>query len=420
MQKTTSVFFALLLCLSCVCSMRLNPIDASMLPSNSIRAQLANILIEVQQDQTPKTIQKFLENIRDMMTKLQAEQKKHQEISDQMMKQCTEEEEFRKKEVADATDALNRANGARTKCDNSLKAAEKDLPELESAHKTYVDELDRATKNREQEHEHYLQRKKDYEEAIAFLTDFIEYVKANLKDFKAFSFVEKSQVLLRHATKLGLLQTAVPVLVALASSQAAPTSEIPAHNNYEYVKNEDVAQKLKDSLDTLLNRIQADWKDNEETEIKAVQAFEALKAQLTAAINTLAANIEKTKQQITDMNKCITDEDAVIATASKKLERNATLKDSASKMCNQFAAEFIHATQSRTEEIQTINEILAIIEKRFGTLPKDIVDYLHTVENGWVAYQNSTEFKKFVDYQQAHQEVNAAGADLVSDKNLIQ
>ncbi len=119
------------------------------------------------------------------------------------------------------------------------------------------------------------------------------------------------------------------------------------------------------------------------------------------------------------MNKCIEQEGAVIATAEKKLARNAGLQESASKMCSQFAGEFIHATKSRTEEIATINEILVIIEKRFGTLPKDIVDYLHNVENGWKAYQNSTEFHKFEEYQQKHLLHVDAGANLVKQENLV-
>jgi len=227
------------------------------------------MLIQVQQTDNPRTIKSFLDEIVRMMKKLQDEQDKHKEISEKMMSQCKEEDEFRKKEVEAATDALNRGTEARNKCDTSLQSAKKDLPELESALNTYESELQKATEQRNREHEEYLKRKASYEEAIAFLKDFIEYCKTQLKDFSAFSFVEKSEKLLRHATKLGLLQHAVPVLVALASRQ----DEVPTtHNNYNYAANQDIGKRLRDALDTLLARIEADWKDNEDTEVKAQEA----------------------------------------------------------------------------------------------------------------------------------------------------
>jgi len=109
------------------------------------------------------------------------------------------------------------------------------------------------------------------------------------------------------------------------------------------------------------------------------------------------------------MTKCVKEEDAIIATAGAKLSRNGNLRESASKMCGQFAKEFIEATKSRTEEIETINQILAIIEKRFGKIPQDIKAYLESVENGWKAYQNSTGFKAFIAYEQKSMAIAAAG-----------
>lgn len=419
MQKFSAIFFAILLSINVVSSLRLNPIDASMLPSHSIRARLTQMMVQVQQTDSPKTIKAFLSEITGMMKKLQEEQAKHQEISDKMMAQCKDEEEFRTKAVAEAQEALNKSNEARNKCQVSLDESNKDLPELQSALETYETQLHNAEVQRKKEHEVYLKKKADYEEAISFLEDFIAYCKSKLTDFTAFkttSFVEQSEKLLRHATRLGLLQHAVPVLVTLASRQdGIPTT----HNNYNYVANQDIGNKLNEALNTLLKKIQSDWKDNEETEVKAQTAFNTLKAKLESAISTLQDNITRTKEQITSMTKCVKDEEAIEALANEKLTRNAGLKDSAKKMCDNFAGEFIKATEARMEEIKTVNEILGIVEKRFGTLPEDFKTYLKSIENGFTAYVNSTEFHKFVAYQEKHIADDARGKKLVSAKNLI-
>jgi len=382
-----------------------------------MRAELTSMLVEVQRTESPKTIKAFLENIRGMMTKLQAEQAKHQEISDRMMKQCKEESAFRKKEIDDAKSALTKSRAARRLCRASLKSAKKDLPELVSALRTYESELKKAIEQRAREHKMYLIRKRDFEEAIAFVKDFIKYVSAKLKgSFKTFSFVEKSEQLLRHATKLGLLGEAVPVLVALATSES---EEKTVQNNYSYNANESVATKLKVTLNNLLLRIQGDWATNEKIERDAVVAFQKLKTRLEKAIATLKKDIDRTKKQITAMEKCIVDETKVITSANGKFARNDRLKRSAEKMCAQFASEFIHATNSRIEEISVIRQFLVIIEKRFGQLPADLKVYLESVESGWIEYRNSTQFKAFVAYKRKHIKGSKHGRSLTWKKNMI-
>lgn len=416
MQKFSAIFLATLLCLNVISTLRLSPIDASLLPSNSIRAQLTSMLVQVQMTQTPKTIQAFLEQIRGMMDKLVAEQKSHQEISDKMVAQCNSEDDFRKNEVNTAQTALDAGNAARTQCDNSLKASQKDLPELTSAKSTYESELKKASEQRDAENKSFLQRKQEYEDAIAFLKDFIAYVSNKLgSTLNALSFVQKSETLLRHATKLGLLREAVPVLIALASHQEVPTTQ----SNYGPTANNDVAGKLKSTLNDLLNRLNNDWTTLQNTEQAAATAFSTLSSSLTTSISTLGTNIDKLNTQIQNMTKCVNDEDVVINTAQGKLTRNQGLKDSAVKMCAQFAKQFVEATNSRVDEIKTITEILVLIEKRFGAIPEALKEYLKSVENGWVQYQNSSQFKAFVQYEQNHTQGNTAGANLVATTNIL-
>lgn len=412
MIKFSAIFIVTLLTLNIVGSMKLSPYS-SIVPASSLKIQLQSLLVQVKQTENPKTIKGFITQIQQLILKLEEDQVAHQKVSEEMKDQCLKEEQFRAKEVADAQDALNRANKARTDCDNSLKASEKNLPELEKALADYQASLAAATLQREAENKAYQKRRNDYQEGINFVNDFFEYVKQKLNgQFTAFSFVEKSEHLLRHASRLGRMNDVVPILVALASQ------EIPSANSYKYTPNEDAAQKLKLALEELLNNLKTDFQANEEEEQKLLKAFEELRTRLEAAIASLTTNIAVTKEQIIKMTACVATEDAVIASAQAKLNRNSQLKDSASKMCADFAREFVHAFNSRVEEIKMVREVLEIIHKRFKNVPEDLKIYLESVEKKWRDYSNSTPFQAYVAYMQQTIEDNKSGNDLVNNQKI--
>jgi len=381
-----------------------------------MHAELTSMLVEVQNTESPKTIKSFIENVRGMMTKLEKDQETHKAIATKMKNQCDNEAAFRKVEIAAAKSALSKSRAARGICKASLKSARKDLPELESALRMYQSELQKAIEQRARERKMYEQRKADFEQGIAFVEAFIKVVATEFKgSFKTFSFVEHSEQLLRHATKLGLLNEAVPVLLALAT---ADDDDFKA-NNYAYNANESLATKLKTTLNELLGRLKADYAKNEEIEKAAINAFNVLKNRLEKAISTLTQDIARTKKQIAAMEKCVVEEDKIIHSANNKFRRNDSLKNAAEKMCAEFVSEFIHAYNARVEEITVIREILKIIEKRFGTLPADLKVYLESVENGWRQYKNDTQFRQFVAYTQTHLQGSKHGRSLTYKKNLL-
>jgi len=368
--------------------------------------------MQVKQTDSPKTVKSFLEQIRALASKLKEDQDKHRDISDSMNSKCRSEEDFRQKEVTDAQNALNKSNDTKAKCDASLAASQKNLPDLQNAKASYTKSLEDATAQRKQENETYNARKQDYEEAIKFLTDFAQYVGGKVKDqFSSFSFLEKSEQLLRHSTKLGLLKEAVPILITLAQ-------DAPAAKDYSYKSNLDLGQKLKDSLNDLQNIIESDYKENESSEKKLAAAFVELENKLKAAISTLETNITTTEEQITKMTICVTDESAVISAASEKLNRNSNLRESARKMCADFATEFVNATNSRLEEIKLIEEILAVIDKKFANVSESLKLYLESVKDGWLKYKNSTEFQAYVEYIHKRIENNERGHDLANKEAI--
>jgi vacuolar-type H+-ATPase subunit I/STV1 len=362
------------------------------------------MMVQVQTEGV-NTIGGFMGQLREMLDKLVTAQNKHKQIHAKMMKQCTEEDQFRKKEIAAAKIALKRALAARTRCQASLKAAIKALPALEASLSTYVKELARATKQRNIERKKYQQRKAEYAEALEFLAGFMAYVHKRLKGhMKAFALAEMSETLLRHSAKLSLMSESVPVLVAIASEKK--------QNTYAYNANEGLGARLKMALTNLNNRIKADNEANEKTEAAAVAIFAKYSEKLKALIRTLRANVKRVKKQIVDMQRCVDKETKILASATSKRDRNAKLMAQAAKMCDSFNKEFIEATYNRLDEIKTMKEILVIVAKRFKKMPKDLVSYLDTVKDGWIKYVNSTEFHKFKEYERIRYAKNKRGAVL--------
>jgi Sec-independent protein translocase protein TatA len=436
-----SALFVILISIAMYSSLEIAKIDSDMIPSEASRGTLVQLMVAVQTEANPSTIAGFVGQLREMLEKLVKAQATHKRIHAKMMKQCLDEDKFRKTEVAEAKAALTASGLHRAKCTKSLKAARKELPSLVHTHATYVKELRRATASRAAEHKRYLARKADYTEALGFLNDFIAYVEKKLKgSLKAFALVQFSENLLQHASKLGAIASAVPALVAIAEfshqnqKPAAPKEQVapapvaeednvdetpPKANNYEYKANEALGNKLRAILSDLLKRLNKDNAQNNADEKKAIALFVAYRAKLTKVINTLARNIKRTKKQIVDMQRCVDVETKIMKTAGKKLSRNATLKANALKMCASFNSEFIDATRNRLDEVKTMQEILKIVAKRFKDLPKDIVSYLESVKDGWLAYVNSTKFKKFVAYKRKAAVKNARGAALVKGKNVL-
>jgi tetratricopeptide (TPR) repeat protein len=330
-----------------------------------------------------------------------------------MMTQCLEEENFRKKEIADAQSAYNAASSSFAKCQASLNAATKNLPSLKKALHEFEDNLAKKTAERKKQHGLYLQRRKDWTEAIDFLKEFISQVNTKLAKYP--SFADLGEKLLRHVAKLGRMSEAVEVFVALA--QAPGKDELSAgpgtHSNYSYKSQAKTVNSLRSHLTTLLNKLIVDSKQNDIDEAKAQAAFEKVKAELLVIINKLKKDITRTETQITNMRACVANEGKIMATANSKLSRNSKLKDLAGKTCTDFTKEFISATKNRLSEMEVISQILTIMKRRFKNLPKDLLDYLRATKTGFKIYINSTQFIKYQEYVQKHIADNLAGKKLV-------
>jgi N-acetylglucosamine kinase-like BadF-type ATPase len=384
---------------------------SSIEPIRGNRPLLVQLMTEAQSD-SPRTIGAFAQELMKMLHNLMAAQAKHEEVNKKMVAQCLEEDAFRKKEVSDAQNSFNASSNALSKCQASLHAAKENLPALVKAKKDYDDELAAKTAERAKQHALYVQRANDWKEAIAFLNEFITMVNSKLAKYPT-SLAELSETLLKHASKLGLVAEAVPVLIAMAQSPDESSVDIPhAKNSYQYQAQGSTVNNLKTQLSNLMMKLVTDSKQNDINEALAAKLFNELKARLEAIISKLASDIIRTEKQITDMNACIANEQAIITTASNKLNRNKTLQSAASHTCSDFAQEFVKATKNRLEEIQTVQQIIDIVKKRFKDLPEDLVKYLEEVKVHFKTYVNSTQFKKYEEYVQKQVANNVNGQTL--------
>jgi hypothetical protein len=382
-------------------------------PIHGYRSELVQLMNEAQND-SPKTIQEFSSELLKMLHSLMNAQAKHEAVNKKMVAQCLEEDAFRKKEVSDAQNALNASSNALSKCQASLHAAEENLPALLKAKLDYQQELAKKTAERNRQHNLYLQRAKDWKDAIVFLNEFIKVVNQKLANSPG-SFADLGEKLLKHASRLGLVAEAVPVLIEMAQNPAESDVSIPhASNNYSYQAQGSTVNNLKTQLANLLTRLVTDAKTNDVNEQKAQALFNTLKAHLEGLIAKLSSDIVRTQKQISEMKDCVASEMAIISTASNKLRRNQTLQNAASHTCTDFAQEFVKATKNRLEEITTVQQIIDIVSKRFASLPKDLVSYLEEVKTHFRTYVNSTQFKKYEEYVQKHTTDNAHGRVLVN------
>ena len=83
-----------------------------------------------------------------------------------MMSSCKEEDEFRAVEVEEAKGSLERSKENHGICQTSLDEATNNLATLEATHREYVEEFERATKQKDEEQAELLKIQVSFAQAI--------------------------------------------------------------------------------------------------------------------------------------------------------------------------------------------------------------------------------------------------------------
>ena len=169
---------------------------------------------------------------------------------------------------------------------------------------------------------------------------------------------------------------------------------------------------LKKIVEKLIVKLVADsyQSDLEESILQA--NFEKLIAEFNIIIHQIEDSLTKLNKQIQDMNLCMKMEFAIMSEASSKKFRNEKLLSLANRTCVDFVKEFVSATKSRYRQIETMRDILAIINKRFGEMPVELKKKLMSMNSQFKHYVSTTEFKKYEEISRVKIEDNLNGKAL--------
>jgi len=393
---------------------KLSPFEENLLPQHSVMKRLNNIFVQLRDindsSSNVKTFRAFTEVIQGLIDDLNRDSKKHAEVLEQMTKKCTAEDEFRDKEVADAKVAVSNADASRKVCQQHLDKAKSLLVEATNLLAAEQQKKKERTEIRASEHAAYVKEKEQYDSAIAFLRKFVKMVADKFGGNAApHSFIQFSEDLLRHTSKVGKVEAAVPVLIMLSQYVAA------ARGNYSNWSGSDASKTLTEKLNHLLSVMEADLEKIVALENKREADFQAFLVKVNKNIADLEANIKHLNEQIKSNTECVMRESAIIAEATKKSARNADLKEKAIKMCAKFVQEVQEAQKARRTEVEVVRQILNLMNVRFGKVPKKMVDYLDSVEHGFAEYENKTKLIAYKVYKYMALNENALGKDITAD-----
>lgn len=393
---------------------KLSPFEENLLPQHSIMKRLNNIFVQLKDitdsASTVKTYAAFTQIIQGLIDDLTKDTKKHYEVLEQMTKKCTDEDEFREKEVANAKLAISNASASRKVCAEHLKKAKALLAEAKNLLEAEEQKKKDRTEIREKEHAIFVKEKEQYDQAIAFMKEFIQMVADKFGGAApAVSFIQFSEGLLRKTSKLGNVEATVPVLIMMSQYVAAAKGDF---NNWS---GSDASKTLTAKLVALNAVMEADLEKIVALENKRQADFAAFLLKVNKNIEDLKANIKTLVAQIKSNSECVARETLIIKEAAAKTGRNQDLKEKAIKMCAKFVEEVKVAQNARRTEIAVIRQILNLMNVRFGKVPKRMTDYLNSVEAGFAEYENKTKLIAFKIYKYLALNENAMGKDITAD-----
>jgi uncharacterized protein YoxC len=399
---------------------KLSPFEENLLPEHSIMKRLNNIFVQLRDISDPtsnvKTFNAFTLVIQGLIDDLNKDTKKHYEVLEQMTAKCTSEDEFRDKEVKNGRAATENASSSRKVCQAHLDKAKSLLEEAQNLLKAEEQKKKERTEIREQEHNTFVKEKDQYDQAIDFLKDFIKMVAEKFGNTTpegaapaVASFIQFSEGLLRHTSKVGKVDAALPVLIMMSQFVAATKGD------YSNWSGSDASKTLVEKLDNLLATMEADLEKIVAVEVKRLADFNAFIIKVNKNIEELKDSIKKLTAQIKSNMECVARETAIITEAAAKVTRNADLKEKAINMCAKFVEEVEEAQKARRIEVGVVKQILNLMNVRFGKVPKKLTDYLDAVEAGFAEYENKTKLIAFKVYKYQALNEDAKGKDITAD-----
>jgi len=377
--------------------------------NSRISLELAEIKSQAQDDSSPTSVEDFEKKLMEMLSKIEDTQKNHQEINVRMMSQCEAEFMFRAKEIKDADDSYVAAESAFKSCQDSKNLTEANLTPMKSLAVKYQALITSTANQRKAEHERYSSLKKDMNEAIDFLGDFLEQIhQIQVGPTPSLtSLTQKTEDLLFSLSKVGRVSDSVPIFVALSSLELSDSKRSTEDVNADLQK---AVLNLRTNM--ISDRLQADMEENvlNNNYVKLIKTFRKI-------VDTLNKNIDLSQSHLIVMNTCITSENKIMSESAMKSQRNTKLKNAAQVTCGDFAREFLEATKVRNQEIEVVKQIVLILKRRYGDIDHDVTKAIVSANEALNDYKDNTTFVRYVEYVIHHIDDNAHGRELSDEKN---
>jgi len=127
--------------------------------------------------------------------------------------QCNQEVEFRMREIQNSKNIINYSQNTKDTCNKALETANIQLENLKSIKLRLEDSTTYIDQNMHERREDFQKRSKELNKAIEDAKEYQDYISNKLEG--NVEFIQKSHLLLKHATNAGKLSASAPILMAI-------------------------------------------------------------------------------------------------------------------------------------------------------------------------------------------------------------
>merc|ERR1712032_776496 len=221
---------------------------------------------------------------------------------------------------------IHNAGASRKVCQEHLNKAKTLLAEAKNLLAAEIQKKKERTEIRAKEHAIFLNEKEQYDQAIAFMKEFIQMVADKFGGNPAApSFIQFSEGLLRKTSKIGKFEAAVPVLIMMSQYVAE------AKGNYSNWSGSDASKTLVTKLNALLDVMEADLEKIVNLENKRQADFNAFLIKVNKNIDDLRANIKQLLAQIKSNSESLPEKPPSLKKPLPKLPETLTLRKKPSR-----------------------------------------------------------------------------------------
>ena len=204
------------------------------------------------------------------------------------------------------------------------------------------------------------------DDAVTLVRDY--YATENLTG----TFLQKRQVLVQVTSHVQAVRRVAPsfapILKTLVQLSAGPQAD------------QDKIVKVVNLIEDLRAKLQDSLQKEHDDEKQAAADYAELIAALTATINDLKSTINSLEIKLEDLNMKIEDAEDRLADAEGRLEANTTLFNDKNDECNAYYANYESETARRTDEMDTCQECVDLLDERFADKSDYVMSKVENVE----------------------------------------